>query len=271
VLPEGDGVRLRIFWVIKSTGMKYLPYNSKWIDFTAFSQLPDHGWISKAELEALDYTSDSNIGLYAVERACNQFVERNLTSLSGDYEVIGYSAFSGCYVLTSVDLPNATSIGGRAFYDCHVLTSVDLPSATSIGWDAFSGCYVLTSVDLPNATSIGDSAFSRCEALTSVDLPNATSIGWDAFSGCTSLETLILRNAETVCNLMVSAIFNTKILTAEGMPTGEGFVYVPTVFYEQYVTNLVAQVVAGGYDEATATYLVTAVLRKIEDYPEICG
>jgi hypothetical protein len=80
-----------------------------------------------------------------------------------------------------------------------------------------------------------------------------------------------LSNTETVCTFIITAIVNTKILTAEGMPTGEGFIYVPTVFYETYVANLVAQVMMFGHDEATATYLVTAVLRKIEDYPEITG
>lgn len=145
VLPE-TVERLNSYWVIKSTGMKYLRYNSMWIDFTTFSQQPDHGWISKEELEAIDYTSDSNIGAYAVERTCNPFVERNLTSLSGDYEVIGIFAFSSCDTLTSIDLPNATSIGNSAFRSCPVLTSADLPNATSIGDVAFYGCNALTSV-----------------------------------------------------------------------------------------------------------------------------
>lgn len=78
-------------------------------------------------------------------------------------------------------------------------------------------------------------------------------------------------NTETVCEFIATAVLGTKIMTAEGMPTGEGFIYVPTKFYETYVANLVAQVMQLGHDEATATYLVTAVLRKIEDYPDICG
>jgi hypothetical protein len=87
-----------------------------------------------------------------------------------------------------------------------------------------------------------------------------------------SLSTLILRNAETVCGIVIDAIFNTNIVTEEGVPTGEGFVYVPSALYEDYVANFMIQITAGfGLDEATAEYMSRAVLRKIEDYPEICG
>lgn len=184
---------------------------------------------------------------------------------------IGVSAFAICKALTSIDLPNATSIGGRAFNECAGLTSIYLPLVTSIGSGAFYGCTSLFLVNAPLVTSVDAIAFYGCTALTLLDLPLATSIGDSAIQDSTSFDTLILRNTETVCNLMVSALFGTKILTAEGMPTGEGFVYVPTALYDSYVTSLVEQVMLGGHDEATATYLVTAVLRKIEDYPEICG
>ena len=55
------------------------------------------------------------------------------------------------------------------------------------------------------------------------------------------------------------------------MPTGEGFIYVPSALFEDYVANFAMQIVYGfGLDEATAQYMARAVLRKIEDYPEIC-
>jgi hypothetical protein len=168
-------------------------------------------------------------------------------------------------------LPNATSIGDQAFYGCTALTSVDLPVATSIGVSAFYGCTALTSVDLPVATSIGACAFQGCTALTSVDLPAATSIGDLAFDGCTNLSAVILRNAETVCQIIATAALGTKIATAEGAPTGEGFVYVPTTLYEGYVELLAYQAAQLVGDAATAEYIARALLRKIEDYPDICG
>ena len=75
----------------------------------------------------------------------------------------------------------------------------------------------------------------------------------------------------------ISAIVGTNIISAEGMPTGEGFIYVPSELYERYVADFVPKIVALAtevgipMDEATATYIITAILRKIEDYPEICG
>ena len=222
---------------------------------------------------------------------------------SNDATSIGEIAFVNCTALTSVYLPVATSIGYSAFQNCTALTRVDLPVATSIGEQAFCGDTALTSVSLPSATSIGEQAFLECTALTSINLPSATSIGGLAFYGCTSLtrvdlpavtsiigdsvfylcpnlKTLIIRNEDAVCELNFTAIVGTGILTGEGAPTGEGFLYVPSKFYEGYVSMMVTQVVyllmqmmgmGEAEAQATADYMVRAVLRKIEDYPEICG
>ena len=61
---------------------------------------------------------------------------------------IGASAFSGCYSLTAVIIPNSViSIGNRAFYECGGLTSVTIPqSVTTMGSNVFSGCYSLQSM-----------------------------------------------------------------------------------------------------------------------------
>lgn len=187
-------------------------------------------------------------------------------------ESVGDDAFYNCGSLKSIDLPVATSVGEGAFNNCTALTSIDLPAATSIGLSAFNGCSALRSVNLPVAASIGNAAFYGCTALTSVDLPAAESVDQGAFYGCTSLDTVILRKSDAICQFIISAFVNTKITTAEGMPTGEGFIYVHSALYENYVSLIVTQATAGfGLDEATATYIATAILRKIEDYPEICG
>ena len=69
-------------------------------------------------------------------------------SLSGEYsirkgvKVIGNSAFSRCYFLTSINIPNSvTTIGNGAFAECNSLTSINIPnSVTTIGDGAFDGC-----------------------------------------------------------------------------------------------------------------------------------
>ena len=80
-------------------------------------------------------------------------------------------------------------IGDRAFTACFSLTSVTLPEGlTSIGEDAFRHCESLTSIALPEGvTAIGDNAFFSC-GLTSIALPDSlTSMGANPFLGCSSL------------------------------------------------------------------------------------
>ena len=121
-----------------------------------------------------------------------------------------------------------TSVRGQAFYSCDALTSVNLPNAISIGKHAFYSCDALTSVDLPNATSIGQQAFDACNFLASVNLPSATSIGYDAFRSCASLTSVIIRT-NTVCTLPDNEVFfNTPIAS------GTGYIYVPKSLIEQY-------------------------------------
>ena len=114
---------------------------------------------------------------------------------------IGNAAFSSCYGLTSVTIPNSvTSIYKNAFGNCTSLTSVTIPnSVASIEGSTFFGCTSLTSVTIPNSiTSIGESAFRNCISLTSVTIPNSvTSIGNYAFNDCSGLTSLTIPNSVT--------------------------------------------------------------------------
>ena len=110
---------------------------------------------------------------------------------------IGDDAFSMCYGLTSVTIPDSvTSIGDRAFSTCSDLTSVVIPdSVTSIGNSAFSSCSGLTSVVIPDSvTSIGDYAFSWCSGLTSITFAGISPPLFDptAFYNCDALQTISL-------------------------------------------------------------------------------
>ena len=186
---------------------------------------------------AEDYTRDGII--YDINTSTNtatvkRLEDRSATSAKirnrvAGYEVtsIGYSAFSGCSALTSINIPSSvTSIGSWAFSGCSALTSINIPSSvTSIEGAAFLGCSALTAftVDANNpnysaegcmlfnkekttlfravgslrtynipssVTSIGYTAFYKCSSLTSINIPNSvTSIGDEAFSfsGLTSI------------------------------------------------------------------------------------
>ena len=123
----------------------------------------------------------------------------NLTSVSlPDATSIDRYAFYACTALTSVSLPKVTDIGSDAFNNCTALTSVSLPKATFIDQYAFDRCTALTSVSLPEATYIDYAAFDNCTALTSVSLPKATVIRWQTFNNCTALTSVSLPKATDI-------------------------------------------------------------------------
>lgn len=113
---------------------------------------------------------------------------------------IGYSAFSDCGNLTSVNIPdNVTSIGDYAFSGCSALTFAGIPnSVTNIGRWAFSLCG-LTSVNIPASVAhIGGYAFFYCNGLTSVAIPNSlTDIEESVFEGCNNLKFVTIPNSVT--------------------------------------------------------------------------
>lgn len=103
-------------------------------------------------------------------------------------------AFSGSGI-TSITIPNSiTTIGSFAFGDCSNLASVWIgDGVTSIGKQAFRFCHQLASVTIGNSvTSIGDFAFQGCK-LTSVIIPNSvTTIGEYAFEECLDLASAVI-------------------------------------------------------------------------------
>lgn len=114
---------------------------------------------------------------------------------------IGNSAFSQCYNLPTVNIPNSvTSIGDDAFYHCEKLVSITIPSSvTSIGSYAFTACKSLTSVIISdNLTSISNYTFNGCSSLASITIPSSvTSIGKSAFNGCSSLASITIPSSVT--------------------------------------------------------------------------
>lgn len=104
---------------------------------------------------------------------------------------IGYSAFSSCANLTSIEIPNSvTNIDADAFNGCENLTAIDIPnSVTTIGSGAFSHCDKFINVVIPNSViSIGDGAFNWCSYLSNVTIgSDVISIGSQAFAGCSFL------------------------------------------------------------------------------------
>ena len=129
------------------------------------------------------------------------------SGLKGEYsirkgvKVIGNEAFSVCWLLTKINIPNSvTNIGNSAFSWCKSFTKINIPnSVTTIGNSAFASCRSLTNINIPDSvTNIGNDAFGGCRSLISINIPNSvTNIGNDAFGGCRSLISINIPNSVT--------------------------------------------------------------------------
>ena len=106
-------------------------------------------------------------------------------------------AFYDCSNLSSVIIPtNVTSFGSLAVANTG-LTSILLPNVTSLSDEAFGNCRNVVSIDIPNVTTVGNFAFAGCGALENLNAPKVISVGHDAFAWTSSLKTLSLPEATT--------------------------------------------------------------------------
>ncbi len=190
---------------------------------------------------------------------------------------IGDQAFSGCYKLTSVTIPDSvTSVGANCFASCVKLSAVkvspdhptlavidgvlfskadkrlvcypraliaesySIPQGTkSIGDQAFFGCKNLTSVTIPDSvTSIGDQAFFSCRSLSSVTIPNSvTSIVDWTFSGCSSLSSVTI--PDSVTSIGVAAFSWCARLTSVTIPDSVTFIDDQAFYYCVSLTSVI--------------------------------
>ena len=200
-LDEAGTLRDRI-----SESKKYLITNLKIV-----GEINGADWVLIREMAGCDFYGEKTRGklsildLSDVKIVKSDYLYLNKYGLFTSNDELGYEAFSGCSVLTSLTLPSSvTRIGSSAFLDCSGLTSLTIPSSvTSIGSDAFYGCSGLTNlyyiIDEKFETYLskghpyidvkcGIEYYLNDKKITSVVVPSTiTEMGKYAFQNCRDL------------------------------------------------------------------------------------
>lgn len=112
-----------------------------------------------------DFTNIDTIQQYAFSNT--GFTSITIPKISGTN--IGEGAFMGCPNLTSVNIPNITTLAYNCFRNCPNLTTIDLPKLTTVNNNAFRGCASLNNITLPKVATLSTGTFEDCTGLTSYD------------------------------------------------------------------------------------------------------
>lgn len=130
--------------------------------------------------------------------------------------------------------PHVCRISADAFYACAGLTSILIPDVTSIGDYAFFRSSLTSATFGNHLTSIGNWAFANCGNLTSITMPGSiTNIGERTFFNCASLAAVYFKgNAIRTDPYVFGADTNVTVYYLPGT-TGWGptFAGRPTAFW----------------------------------------
>ena len=109
----------------------------------------------------------------------------NLPALSG---TTVYNMFANCLNLTTVSMPQVTSLKGNTFQSCTSLSSITLPAVSYCDQGAFSNCTNLKEVYLPEVKTFSGPLFSSCSNLQRIYAPKLVNLIRSNFVRCRSLE-----------------------------------------------------------------------------------
>jgi hypothetical protein len=129
------------------------------------------------------------------------------------------SIYGGCYNLTTVHLPNCTSLGNNVFNGCSSLNDLILPfnSYTTLGTNVFNNCSALNGyLHFQNVTSAGDSCFSYCSGLSGITMPNILTAGDYCFYVTVSISSYdypLLVSGGTMCFAQFASSFASELQT----------------------------------------------------------
>lgn len=145
----------------------------------------------------------------------------NLVSEGGEIVAVAENALAGSGI-TSISMPNVTTVDDGAFANAKNLAKVEASALITVGRGAFENCAALTTFALPQTLeSIGSRAFANCVQLVRLNVAEGiklSEIGEEAFSGCASLEALDLTAAEALRKIDMRAFENCTSIFLVSLP-----------------------------------------------------
>lgn len=123
-------------------------------------------------------TTLGNVGEFTLEGS-GQFLNCNNLELDKDifskFTTIPWNLSPNNYVITEMNLENATSIGGSAFINCTSLAKINIINAEYIGTFAFSRT-IIEKVEMNKIKTIEDRAFEACNNLKTIIIRQSNSV-----------------------------------------------------------------------------------------------
>ena len=146
-------------------------------------------------------------------------------------EKIGQSILRDCLSLESIDLPSLnTGISSYSFINCQNLETFNAPKANGYRYQTFMDCYSLRNLNFPSDTSyVSTHSFKRCYNLRSLTLNSRVPVVANEFIYARNLCNLVLNDTETLV-----ALENTNAFNETAFQKGEGTIFVPDKFIEDY-------------------------------------
>lgn len=125
-----------------------------------------------------------------------------------------------------------TTVGSTMFYYNSTLTSIELPNVTTINHSAFRDATKAEKIYIPKVAVLTQSSLRNTKALTWFDSTHLEAISNYALQS-SAIKILILRNAEKVCSMSEVAAFNGTVFASGN--TG-GVLLIPSALVESYQT-----------------------------------